>query len=496
MTVERMSVPLITNFSARDRGLTPNGKDGYLHNAYVDKSANGQVYAKKRPGLSYYAHGAKTNPYGIYFWNYNSVVVSVWGTDLWAGAVNSGTLTSNAGKVSFLDYSYNGTNDLYILTNGPSSGQLWRLAAVGYVLSNVAGFIATRMVPGLIYIDGYALSCSNYGRLYNSNLGDPSTWTSTNYVTASQSPDWATALTSHHNHAVVMGRSSIEFFYNAGLPTGSPFSRRSDIFINTGCHQAGSIAKVGDKVFFVAQDFNGAPYVAVLDNFRVQKISTPDIDRKLFQYYIAPSSDYCNGALLDIDGKTFYVLSVTTMSGDAAAGAVETFIYDVELNFWSVWNGAQDAYLKIIDASQGTKVPLGSSPGTFSKQNFVQADLTYTGIYSFFSNQYYDDISGSTANFTVEIVTPKVTGIGGQGHRRKFLSELNLMGKRTTGTVDISYSDDDYATWISAGSVQVNPEKKLSGLGSFYERAFKIVATTNEDLKISDMELAIEYGRR
>lgn len=500
MAVERMGIPLTSQLAIRDRAMPTSSSDGYLYNAYVDKDANGQLYVKKRPALvSAYAPSVST-PYGLMWWNRTSNLLHVWGTTLYYGTATSlGTLTSNAGRVSFCEYGYGATNGdyVYILTNGPTSGQLWRAWYTGPTLAAVGGFGLSNIVPGLVAIDGYMLVCSVSGGLYNSNLGDPTTWVGSNIIYAGQKSDTAVYLASHHNHAVIMGKSSIEFFYNAGIATGSPFQRRSDVFINTGCHHPDSVAQDEDKIFFIAKSDNSDPYVAVLDNFQVRRISTAEIDRKLHKYYVDYTSDTCVGTILQSGGKRFYVLSIVVDTSDTADGTLKTFVYDIDLGIWAVWAGAQDAHLKITGTAFPTRPDYGQSASlTWTKGSYVQADLTYKAIYYPATEVYQDSISGSTSNFTVEVVTPKVLGPAGYGHRRKFLSELNLTGKRTSGTVDISYSDDDYASWTSAGSLQVNAEKKLSGLGSFYERAFKITATTNEDLRIAELEAAMEYGRR
>lgn len=501
MTVERMSIPLHSGYSTRDRAMPTNAADGYMYNAYIEKAGNGELYVKKRPALvSAYAAPAAAQANGLFWWEKLQSLLHVWGNTLYYSTSTSlGTLTSNTGKVSFCEYGYGGTlgNKVYILTHGPTTGQLWEVDYAAPSLANVAGFGISRAVPGLISIDGYLLALGGLGGLYCSNLGAPTVWTGTDVVYADQETDVGVYLAKHHNHAAALGARSIEFFFNAGLPTGSPFQRRTDATIAVGCHHSGSVAHLGDKTFFLAKETNSDPYVAVLDNFRVTRISTAEIERRLHKYYVDYTADTCSGAILNIAGKNFYVLSMIVDTSDTADGVLKTFVYDIDLGVWSVWAGAQDAHLKIVDSVYPIRPVYGSSgSGVWTRGSYVQADLTYQAIYYPAYEAYQDSISGSTSNYTVEIVTPKVTGIAGQGHRRKFLSELNLMGKRTSGTVDVHYSDDDYATWSTAQTLSVNPEKKLYGLGSFYERAFKIVQTANEDLRVSDMELALEYGRR
>jgi len=68
MTVERMSIPLHSAYSSRDRGTPTSSKDGYLYNAYIDKSANGELYVTRRPALVYDFGNSASAANGIFWW--------------------------------------------------------------------------------------------------------------------------------------------------------------------------------------------------------------------------------------------------------------------------------------------------------------------------------------------------------------------------------------------------------------------------------------------
>src|SRR5690606_22229362 len=156
--------------------------------------------------------------------------------------------------------------------------------------------------PGVVSLHGYFFIIGNhaaenamdssYSRIYNSDLGDPSSWTSTNFI-ASASPGFLKHIAEHHDHIVAFGEASIDFYYDAGNPTGSPLKLRQDINYNVGLvdqtqdadsggdNSHSTVVKYGDILFFLGRPHRGAIGVYAMKNFQLDRISTPAIDRAL-----------------------------------------------------------------------------------------------------------------------------------------------------------------------------------------------------------------------
>lgn len=469
---ERVALPLATNFTARSNQTAYDAK---IVNGWIVPDENGTMYVEKRPGLVHDATvsaGASAGAgCGCYYWDEAQAIYSAWGNALYRNSTNL-TVPGSWGPQPYVwfteldSYLYAFTG--YGLYRIDTSNNVVEVTDADY-----PGNVTTSMAYGAITIDGYVLVCTQAGLLHNSVVNDGTSWVATDYVSAEMESDGAVALVKHHNHAVVLGRRTTEFFANAALPTGSPFVRREDITANTGCASWKSIATYGDLCFFVAVDNNGEPYVAVLENFQIQRISTTAIERKLD---VTSFADQATGCCIISQGKLLYILD-------------GLYAYDVEQKIWYEWqrNSAtsnEDNRFKALFFAGGVRRGGSRSMIQFSNAAYY-LDPTKT---------VDDDTSSTTQTIEFEVWTPKYTGPQGTGNLTKFLSNMGILGDHSTESVTVYYSDDDYASWTSFGTLIVHPKYRLVGLGSFYERAFKVAFTANARLRVRALELEIEVG--
>jgi hypothetical protein len=107
-------------------------------------------------------------------------------------------------------------------------------------------------------------------------------------------------------------------------------------------------------------------------------------------------------------------------------------------------------------------------------------DATNGRIYSLSPTTYRD--SGS--DFTVTIQTTRNNF--GASHLRKTEDGLYIMGDTTTGSLQVSVSDDDFTTFGNARSIDMSKkEKRLARVGGrFFERAHKFTYTDNYPLRL------------
>lgn len=469
---ERVTLPLATNFTARSNQTT---KDAKIVNGWLIPDENGTMYVEKRPGLVYdstvSAGSGSGTGCGCYYWDATQSIYSAWG---YALRRNSTNLTL-PGSWSPQPYVWFTELDSYLYAF--TGYDLYRIDTSNNVVevtdADYPGNVTTSMAYGAITIDGYILACTQAGRLHSSVVNDGTSWVATDYVDAEMESDGAVALVKHHNHAVVLGRKTVEFFANAGLPTGSPFVRREDIAQNTGCASWKSVATYGDLCFFVAVDSNGEPYVAVLDNFQIQRISTTTIERQLDYTSFA---DQATGCCVVVQGKLLYILD-------------GLYAYDVEQKAWYEWQrnsatAGEDNRFKALFFAGGVRQGGLRSILQFSNAAYYM-DATATND---------ADASGTTQTLEFEVWLPKYSGPQGAGNLTKFLSNMGILGDHSTESVTVYYSDDDYASWTSLGTLIMHPKYRLVGLGSFYERAFKVTFTAAARLRVRALELEIEVG--
>lgn len=493
MAVERHEIPLAFNWSSRFESVD---SDGYLVNCMVVTDENGFKWVVKRPGVDVNnaASVGTTSPYGMYYWDAGQNLYSVWGDDIYKGGslIGTNTMPTNSLQCAFAE-----TDSLLLVQsqNNGTYGDLWTINTSD-TITNVsdADFPPNKGTPetlalGVVVIDGYTLVLTTDGVLYNSDVGAPTSWTATNFVNAEMEPDEGVALIKHHNHAAVFGQRSIEFFYNAARPTGSPFQRREDLTVNVGCQDPVSISQVGDIVFFVANEPHGTRFVAMMQNFQYKRISTPAIDRQLDDTSPGTSGSGTGAAFL-LDGKLLYALTIPDRSGTS-----RTWVFDAEENLWYRWTIGTSTAFPINSVAHQSK---GGGENIMIHGLAGQAGMANDVTHNFDLGKYvdYKDV-GQTTNIAVEIVTPKWNGPAGFAHKPKFMHELNVVGDHdSSNTIDISYSDDDYATFSTPRALKIDPEYKLTQLGSFRERAFKLEHTANGALRLSGLEFAVQVGRR
>ena len=80
---------------------------------------------------------------------------------------------------------------------------------------------------------------------------------------------------------------------------------------------------------------------------------------------------------------------------------------------------------------------------------------------------------------------------------QKFMSRLQLIGdlNSSTGTVNVSYSDDDYQNWSTNRTQDLdNHEEWLTRLGVFKRRAFRIQHEQNLPMRLTALEANVEQG--
>jgi hypothetical protein len=272
-------------------------RDLQIVNMYYDKLAKAdappwskQVRLRKRPGLASTTYNlSKTlntdalrgyfynSDNNAFYWAVNNKVYTIL-PDSGTTVRTVCTLATSSGHVGFCSSANSTTNVRYvIITDGTN---LWVDNYATTTCTQVTSAnLPTPHQPYPLYVDGYVMLIkSNTGDMYNSNVDDPTTWTAGEYISAEISSDYSIRPFKVKNYIIVLGTSSIEYFYDAGNATGSPFSRQDSPFRNVGYVTGGQ--QSGDTVFFVGQDEKQNLGVYTVNSFQVDRVSTAVVDRK------------------------------------------------------------------------------------------------------------------------------------------------------------------------------------------------------------------------
>lgn len=317
-----------------------------------------------------------------------------------------------------------------------------------------------------VYMDGYMFVITTAGRIHNSDLNSITAWSATSFIDAQSMPDGGVALARYRNLIAAFGKSSTEFFYNAGNTTGSPLLPVSNAQLRIGAldtvsNRRRAVQPVGNTVYWIGTDADTGSLGAYrLNGFQAEKVSNPDIDKLLNEQSIVQIMGTIN--LLGMSHVLF------------SAGAVN-YCFCVETNSWWILKLAGDLTITAAVGYQGDSFVTVSDNGR---------------LYSFGSALYQDN--GNAYTMTVQTDNMD-TGTD----RRKFWTRLRVVGDRqaATSNLGVAYSDDDFANYSTAQNIDLSTvNNSLSRLGSSRRRSWKLTHAANTPCRLEAMELDYEVG--
>ena len=342
--------------------------------------------------------------------------------------------------------------------------------------------IPPQLANGVTQLSGYLFIIDRDGNIRNSDINDPTSYSALGTITAQRTvATYANRITRHLDNVAVFKDDSIEFFYVADNPTGSPLKRNENIFYEIGSHRTDNsggytVTKIREKDYFVGFDNQGAPGVYVIERFRLRKISDEftDLILKFWQNFGIV------GAGLAYAGKNFYVL--TALDGTTGL-AIESIVIDTETGYTCIW----DSDLPGLSANQFALMPghdYGSSAGAgFGiATNYQLQNGDVIGIADNL-NRVSDNQSFVEYPVDIEVRTdPQDYGTIDE----KTMNRIGLLAydDQASGvqSFNFEFSDDGGNTYSAPQSITLNPEgrQELQNLGTFYRRSMRMTAALTE----------------
>lgn len=324
-------------------------------------------------------------------------------------------------------------------------------------------------IPIPVFIDGY-IALATGSDVYNCILDTPEEWSSGEYLSAEMFLDSVVGLARQNNMVVVLGETSVEFFYDAANVSGSPFARNDAAVIQAGCSFPYAIFQTEKTCMFVGQSDSGGRAVWQIEGTQPKKVSDEFIERILDQE-ANPEKSYGFG--IRSMGHLFYVINLYSVN--------RTLVYDMDEKLWHEWStNVADvhnmfAYNKMTDNKTGSAYLLHKSNGT---------------IYKFDVAKYTDD---GTA-IKVDLITNKYDM---DSYNRKFMTKLCVVGDAypTSNYVQVRWTDNDYQTWSNYKTITLTDlYPNFSRLGCFRRRAFNIYHNLDYPLRLESIEVAYYEG--
>lgn len=443
-------------------------------NGFFEKTKEKDVHFIKRAGLISYITPVNSNVRGVYYWEDASKLlvatdndVTIYNSDTGVVIATLGNIFgTTSGDVGFSEFLYDTNLVKVIITDGTTLGTVDTSSVW------TAGTDPDMPVPHLpqpIFLDGYLfLVKSGTADIYNSNLNDPLAYTPSDFISCEMFPDTVLKFAKLNNYLVAFGSASIEYFWDAANPSGSPLQRNDTPVKLIG--YLGGFAQSANRIYFVGNSATATPDVYMIEDFKIESVSNETIRRYLESL---TSSLLTNvGNIASFGGHDFYVMNVGTL----------TYVMDLKTKQWARWAYANDEVFP-LNFSISVK-----SNTTYASAVFLSGTTT---ILKFSPTAYTDN----GVLFTARCVTENQFF---DTYNQKSMARLSIMADRPAGTasISLSWSDNDYQTFGLARTINLNQSIPCTWrLGNFRRRAFKLEFAENQPLRIMGIEVELNMGQ-
>lgn len=486
-TYQNKKVPFKETWETRDR---TNDKDVYSQNVVWEeiKNSDGSSYYEvmKRDGSEVFstidAGGVGHFVISMFWWesqNHLVVITDIGVYKFLPDGTNLGAIpgiTTPIFRGGFTEFLYDaGNSDLIIATD------------VGWYVYN--GTTATQITdpdfPAVgtslaypVFLDGFLFVASG-ANIYNSNLNNPLAWTASDFISSESYPDNLTGLARSGQYIVGLGSTSIQYFYDAANPTGTPLAAQTTV------HRVGFVANLVEyqsDLYFIGQPANGHPRLCRLSGLELEVIDSPPFNREIV------NKTFAFGGLYLFNEYPHFVTSYKPV------GAVTRtpIAFNMGTKVWT-------RHVFQADSSDPNAPRMSISASI--------VDNTLINRFTVFSVSSRLD----TSTITLYKVNPTVHQDAGVNYtcrvrtrnldydtrRNKFGSRLLLNCDQTTSPslMSVSWTVDDYQTYVTPRTVDVgNIYPNVPALGVFKKIAFLFEYADNFPMRWSESEIDLNLG--
>lgn len=312
-------------------GVNPTETGGRLINAYAEAAPPGsrsKVIWRRAPGLLHAFSTIEDEARG-------SLLV---GSVLYIISGNKAYSVTSSYVVSELTGTIGGTGPVTMARNMAAVPDILIVHSAGMSEIDISGSSIADFSDGdlpavnsICWIDGYFIVTTASGQAYQSGVNDTS-FSSVDRTTAEADPDGLYRAVALGSDLLLMGLASIEFYGNAGNPTGFAFSRGPVIPVGLKGPWAVAGFETGfsDNLIYVANDNT----VRKQEGYTPNRISTPELERLIEAVTDVTTLE---ASVFVTAGHAFWVLSSPDW----------TWVYDVSTGNWherqsygeSLWRG-------------------------------------------------------------------------------------------------------------------------------------------------------------
>lgn len=486
-----LRLPLVG--SIMNRSVVPTSiptVDQTFINAYPEVTANPitnkpTVVLYKRPGHTKSAAftGTSFGTFGMVMWtghtdaiapvvgalvNTGGTSTSVW--DLFGATKLGSDIASTSDCTVLTETLVSGTANLVgnFIDSGNGAVERW-IYPQGGAWAQVTTNFPTNLVGFPVHMDGFTFDMTQDGFIVHSDVNSVTAYSVINKIQSQAYPDKGVTVARLDNLLLAFGEGSLEFFENTGNPAGSVLSRAGSIRMGavrrtaTGSH---TVLQAFGSVYWIGTSPDGAANGIYTFNGRApKKISSPAIDKMV-------ASGGITGFLGSMcsHGMRHLVLQTTNTQ----------ICYCIDTGFWWRFEVTGSVLTASVLAQQSASPPtaftyLLNSAGrmlTMGTDIYLDASSTYT-------------------------MTVRTQNLDFGTHRKKMWQGVSVIGDVQTSSspVNVSYSDDDFANFSSARSIDMSTSaNRLVRWGASRRRAWKFEHATNTPLRLEAVEFEYEVA--
>lgn len=331
------------------------------------------------------------------------------------------------------------------------------------------------------FIDGYFIWNQSGTQFYQISGLYSTTIEALDVAAAEGSPDLLVGLIVDHREVWLFGESSTEVHVNTGNPD-FPFERIQGAFIEEGCAAPGSIAKLDNTVYWLAQNADGQGTVQAAAGYSPQRVSDHGVEYAIAQY---SRIDDAFAYTYQQEGHSFYVLVFPTANA--------TWVFDTSTRMWHerAWRDPADGSLNRVRDNCHMAFAGKTLVGDHATGNIYELDL-----------DCYDD-NGDPLPAIRQ--APHVS----QGRVRQFFRRLWVdmetgvglaSGQGSDPQAMLQWSDDGGHTWsnelwASMGAIgDYKRRVEWRRLGQARDRIFRVTITDPVKRVLIDGDLDVVAG--
>ena len=474
-----------------------------ITNGMVEREGD-KIYVQQRPSIDLLQDASDTisikTGRGLFHWEQTGATYFLVGGTLYKnnyGGVLSSGLTDGDLKCTFVE------TETHVVIFDFENDEAWTINGAETVAAISDLDFPANIVSGGAYLDGYVFVMDEAGAIWNCDLDAPTAWTATSFVTCERAPDKGVYCAKQLDHIVGMSSTSLEFFFNDSNSSGSPLTRRQDIYHSLGCASGPSVAIAADDMFFIGRDTAGALAVYQMSRFSPKKISNATIDSFITESIVKEAA-YVVGACATAQGHTMYFLTFYYVP-DGDPVPTQTIVYDTVTQLWYIWKTtlAGNTHFPLVDWDNRNAAQTETGRGLFVNgdvitftDNMVPVETSTGALYvaaGYVAGGYVQTFSNTEAPLTLKVRS------GLMDHDDdfwKFNSSIKPVHNKTNTSYNatIRWSNEKSSGFNSGRTIDTSLDSKVWRCGRFRQRNYEFEYSGEEQLRFRKFKVNYRTG--